>query len=72
MSECTVLKFPVPKQEPQIDYEPTPAETLRGIWMSLRYLEDEATRLGQQELAFLVGLASMNAGELCIPSQAAE
>lgn len=72
MSECTVLQFPSPKQEPELDYEPTSAETLKGIWMSLRYLEEEAVRLGQGDLAFLVGMAGMAARDLCRPVEAAE
>ena len=72
MSECTILKFPMPKQEPEQDYEPTPADTMKGIWMSLRYLEEEAIRLGEGDLALLVGMAGMAARDLCRPVETAK
>jgi|GEM_PF-5179494 len=65
MPTSNILKFPTP--EPEV--EPSAEENLRGIWMSLRYLEEEAKRAGQIDLTFLIGLASMQARDLCQPDR---
>lgn len=57
MSECQVLMFPVP----QAETEPSKAETLNGVWMSLRYLEEECVRMGETDLAFLIGMTVIEA-----------
>lgn len=66
MTACTILQFPIPVQETDAteEQEPTAQENLRGIWLSLRYLEEEALRLGESELAFLIGMAGMTARDL--------
>ncbi|HVI50002.1 MAG TPA: hypothetical protein VM661_02200 [Candidatus Sulfotelmatobacter sp.] len=82
MTAC-ILQFPVRRHEEpsaqqqghdeaESEYESSSQENLRGMWLSLRYLEDEAIRLGEGELALLIGMASLTARDLALPSQVAE
>lgn len=65
MAESNILMFPTPQREEELQQN----DTARGIWMSLRYLEQEAVQMGHGDLAFLIGMAAMAARDVSMAAE---
>ncbi|OIQ89158.1 hypothetical protein GALL_289390 [mine drainage metagenome] len=66
MSEsCVILPFrpraQAPRPAPRHTSDLSAEESVEGLWLSLRYLEQEAVLAGHQDLALLIGMAAMAA-----------
>ncbi len=74
MSEsCVILPFrpraQAPRPAPRHTGDMNAEDAVEGLWLSLRYLEQEAVLAGYDDLALLIGMAAMAAKDEMDPTQ---